>query len=376
VPVVGGQAQATFTSSNVAIHHLHGAFTPSGSAAPSSGSIDLDVSNAALTAIGIVSASTTIQTDAVQQYFASGTYSDNSTHDITSVVDWATADATIATVGLHSGLARGWNPGTTSVSASIGSISGSASVNVVAGQAVSIGDASVVEGDSGTRLLKFAVTLARPATSGVSVRYSTSNGSATAGVDYTGVTKKALSFATGTYQKYVAIKINSDTTNQGDRDFDVQLSLPVGMQIHRGSGQGVIIDDDAGAPKGVTIGDASVDEGDATTRTVTLLVTLPTPAAAAFTMHYATSDITANAGSDYLAKSGKVSFAAGQFAKTIVVKVNADTAIEGDQAFAVELSASTGTAIVRSTGTVTIFDDDGPGGNVIAPEDGEAPPPK
>jgi len=261
------------------------------------------------------------------------------------------------------------------VSATIGAVSGSATLNVVAGQTVSIGDASIVEGDSGTRTIKFAVTLAHPATAAVTVRYSTADGTATAGADYTALTNKQLSFAAGTYEKYVSIKIASNTIKDGDRDFDVQLFSPVGMQIHRPNGQGVIIDDDAGGPPGVSIGDASVDEGDAQTRTVTLNVTLPTPAASSFALHYSTSDITAIAGSDYVAKSGKVSFSAGQFIKTIVIKIGANTTVDGDRNFAVILSSSTGSPIVRGTGTVTIFDDDGPGGSVIAPEDGEAPPP-
>ena len=49
---------------------------------------------------------------------------------------------------------------------------------------VSIGDAAVVEGSSGTRALEFAVSLSRPAATPVTVAFDTEDGTATAGSDY------------------------------------------------------------------------------------------------------------------------------------------------------------------------------------------------
>src|SRR3954469_18281946 len=51
--------------------------------------------------------------------------------------------------------------------------------------AVSIGDAAVVEGSSGTRGLQLAVTLSRPAATNVTVGFDVEAGTATSGSDYT-----------------------------------------------------------------------------------------------------------------------------------------------------------------------------------------------
>ena len=50
---------------------------------------------------------------------------------------------------------------------------------------LSVADASIVEGNAGTSLLSFTVTLSQAATGPVTVHYATANGTATAGADYT-----------------------------------------------------------------------------------------------------------------------------------------------------------------------------------------------
>ncbi|PRC62415.1 hypothetical protein C6A85_03185, partial [Mycobacterium sp. ITM-2017-0098] len=50
---------------------------------------------------------------------------------------------------------------------------------------VTVADATVVESNSGTKNIVFTVTLDKAATAPVSVAYATSNGTATAGSDFT-----------------------------------------------------------------------------------------------------------------------------------------------------------------------------------------------
>ena len=57
------------------------------------------------------------------------------------------------------------------------------------------------------------------------------------------------------------------------------------------------------------------------------------------TVHYATADITAAAGSDYPAASGDLTIPAGQTSKTFTVAVNGDRLAEPTETFAVNLSA-------------------------------------
>ncbi|MBA3464842.1 MAG: Ig-like domain-containing protein [Deltaproteobacteria bacterium] len=70
-------------------------------------------------------------------YTATGRYSDNSTLDITSQVVWSTGDMNVASIST-AGLARGVNPGTTKVIATLGLISGSTDLEVTAAALVSI----------------------------------------------------------------------------------------------------------------------------------------------------------------------------------------------------------------------------------------------
>ena len=61
-----------------------------------------------------------------------------------------------------------------------------ATLTVVPAFALAVGNAAVVEGDSGgTRPVAVAVTLSRPAPASVTVRYATANGTASAATDYT-----------------------------------------------------------------------------------------------------------------------------------------------------------------------------------------------
>ena len=83
-----------------------------------------------LTSIAATPANPTIQTSATQQFTATGTYSNNSTQDITSQVTWAssnTAVATINTVGLAT---AGTGAGTTTISATSGTVSGNTTLTV------------------------------------------------------------------------------------------------------------------------------------------------------------------------------------------------------------------------------------------------------
>ena len=80
---------------------------------------------------------------------------------------------------------------------------------------------------------------------------------------------------------------------------------------------------------------------------------------AAFTVGYATADGTAIAGSDYLAATGTLSFAAGQASQTISVTINGDTVVEPDETLFVNLANVTnGGVITRSQGVGTILNDD------------------
>jgi chitinase len=68
----------------------------------------------------------------------------------------------------------------------------------------------------------------------------------------------------------------------------------------------------------------------------------------------------AEPGSDYVAKSGRLSFTPHRGTRTIVIKIVGDDVVEGSEAFTVELSHPKKATLKRSSAEATITDDDEP----------------
>lgn len=87
----------------------------------------LTVSSATPTAITITPADPTLAKGLTKQFTATGTFSDTTTQDLTFDATWASSDATVASVSdaaASKGLATSLAPGTTTISATFGGISG------------------------------------------------------------------------------------------------------------------------------------------------------------------------------------------------------------------------------------------------------------
>ncbi|OJW61547.1 MAG: hypothetical protein BGO57_12650 [Sphingomonadales bacterium 63-6] len=216
---------------------------------------------------------------------------------------------------------------------------------------LSVSDASATEGGA----LTFTVSLSQINGGTVTVNYATADGTATAGADYTAASG-SLTFLPGETSKTVTVATATDSNVEAAETFSLELSSPSGATIADGSGTGTINDSD---PPDVTfaISDASVTEGGALSFTVTKSgLTFST-----LSVSYATSDITATAGSDYTAKSGTLSFNLLEFSKTITVSTTQDTIEEALETLQVTLSSPTGgSGFTDPIGIGSIVDDDGP----------------
>jgi len=105
------------------------------------GTATLTVTMATLTAIAVTPASPAIFKDITEQFTATGTYSDGSTQNLTTMVTWASSDAMVATVSNAmgtQGLATGIGAGSASITASFGGKSGSATLTVKSATLMSI----------------------------------------------------------------------------------------------------------------------------------------------------------------------------------------------------------------------------------------------
>jgi chitinase len=111
---------------------------------------------------------------------------------------------------------------------------------------------------------------------------------------------------------------------------------------------------------GLSIGDATVTEGNAGTKSAILTVTLAPPSAQVVTVNFATADGTAAAPGDYAAASGTLTFAPGQTSQQIAVSVNGDPVVEPDETFLVNLGNPTNAVIVDGQAVGTITNDDLP----------------
>jgi len=112
-------------------------------------SATLTVTSAALVSIAVTPGNASIAAGNTQQFAATGTYSDASAQNLTSTAAWSSSAPGVATI-TPGGLATGVKTGQSSLSATLGSITGSAALAVTAPVLVSIavtpGNASITVG--------------------------------------------------------------------------------------------------------------------------------------------------------------------------------------------------------------------------------------
>jgi hypothetical protein len=98
------------------------------------GTTTLTVSPATLSSIAVTPWNASIAQGLTEQFTATGTYSDGSTHDITTSVAWSSLNKTIATVA-SGGLAKAVAVGTATIQAAFGSTNGTTTLTVNTAQA-------------------------------------------------------------------------------------------------------------------------------------------------------------------------------------------------------------------------------------------------
>lgn len=226
---------------------------------------------------------------------------------------------------------------------------------------LSINDVTVNETDS---TATFTASLSNFSDSQVTVDFATSDGIAVAGSDYIAQTG-SLTFDPGETTQTITIDITDDTYTEDDETFAVLLSNANGANLADGTGLGTILANDP-VPE-LSINDVTVSEADGT---ATFTVSLANPDGSTVTVDYATADGTAIAGSDYVSKTGTVTFGPNDITQTITVDITDDLATEGNETFTVALSNAQGADLYDGTGTAAIADNDIPA--ILLTETGSA----
>jgi hypothetical protein len=215
--------------------------------------------------------------------------------------------------------------------------------------AISINNASIVEGDSGQTFVSVPVFLTQAASATVTVQYATHDGTATPGQDYQSQSG-TLTFAPGVTQQNILIPILGDTTFEPDETFTVTLSNPsAGSNILTGTGTVTILNDDASLSIAAT--DAVKSEGNSGSAPFTFTVTRSGYTGNSVSVNWAVSGAAVN-GTDFtggVPPSGSVTFGVGESSKVITINVAGDTVVEPDEAFTVTLSNPSAASVTIGT---------------------------
>ena len=109
---------------------------------------------------------------------------------------------------------------------------------------ISINNVSIAEGNSGTTVANFNVTLSSSSSDTITVQYATADGLATAGSDYVSASG-TVTFTPGDTSEPVSIVVNGNTLEEPNETFFVNLTSPVNAVINDNQGVGTINDDDS-----------------------------------------------------------------------------------------------------------------------------------
>ncbi|HEY0765425.1 MAG TPA: SBBP repeat-containing protein [Pyrinomonadaceae bacterium] len=197
------------------------------------------------------------------------------------------------------------------------------------------------------------VTLTAQRTGGtvgnLSVDYSTTDGTAIAGQDYT-ATSGTLNFSAGETSKTIQIPILDDATTETSESFTVALRNNTNPErVGAPSTVFVTVLDHATTPQ-LTINNVSVVEGNAgATTDAVFTISLSAATGRSVTGNYATGNLSAFGGAscgtqgvDYESRTGTFSFTPGSTTLTIPIKICGDTSAEADEQFRVQLTNTTG----------------------------------
>ena len=202
------------------------------------------------------------------------------------------------------------------------------------------------------------VTRSGGTASAVTVAYATSNGTASAGSDYS-TTSGTLNFTAGQISRTFTVPITNDTIDEANETVNLILSNPTGGATLGTPGTAVltIVDNDTGGALRFSAATYSVSE---VGPLVTITVTRSGGTASAVTVAYATGNGTAGTGSDYTATSGTLTFNAGETSKSFTIPILNDGLAEGNETVNLTLSNPTGSATLSSpiTAVLTLVDDE------------------
>ncbi|MEZ4860815.1 MAG: FG-GAP-like repeat-containing protein [Caldilineaceae bacterium] len=230
-----------------------------------------------------------------------------------------------------------------------------ASVTVQAPQVSFANREFSVDEANGQATITVKLDIPNPAGNVTVLYQSTTQGTATAGSDYTAV-NATLVIPAGQTSATFTVPITDDMLDEDDETVVLALSSPAGAVLGSVTTATLKIVDNDPAPS-LTINDVTLNEsgGDAT-----FIITLGAQSGRAVTVTVNTADNSATAGADYTAIVNlTVVIPAGQTSAAVIVKVIDDSSKEEDEQFFVNLNNPINATLADSQGVGVITDNDG-----------------
>ena len=201
------------------------------------------------------------------------------------------------------------------------------------------------------------VSLSGTSAAQITVNYATSDGTATAGSDYTAASG-TLTFAAGTTNQTFDVTITNDTTVEDSETVSLAISNPTNATLGTQSTATLTITDNDVPSVAFSSATYTVNEG---SPSATITAELSVAGYSTITVNYAISSGSATAGSDYTTTSGTLTFAASVTSQTFDVTITDDSSVEGSETVILTLSNATNASIGgNNPATLTITDNDIP----------------
>jgi hypothetical protein len=226
--------------------------------------------------------------------------------------------------------------------------------------AVSVGDVSAAEGNSGTTAFEFPVTLSAASARDVTVAFETEFGTATGGGNDFFSAGNVVTVPAGQTSAKVSVLVRGDTQSEPDETFFVNLTSATAATVADGRAQGTILNDDAVPTVSLSVNDVTVTEGNSGTTGAAFTVSLSAASPSAVTVDIGVAFVTALAEDFQSAQTTSLTFAPGETTKTFNVVVRGETVYETDETYRVELRNPVGAFITDDAGLGTILNDDVP----------------
>ena len=224
-----------------------------------------------------------------------------------------------------------------------------------------VSNAEVQEGPGAT--LDFVVSLNRPSDRTVTVSYTTEDGTATAGSDYT-TTAGSITLVAGQSEQTVSVPVIEDPGDSGPEIVVLRLSSPSDAILYGEYGMGTITElavssqeEETETAPSVSVGDTMAQDGPGAS--LDYVVSLSHASDQPVTATYKTEREKGRGAPrpewDYHAASGSITFATGETEKTVSVWLKEDEEEDGREIVKLTLVSVVGATIADALGEGTIL---------------------